>query len=399
MTPVAVVLRTIAVSCTAGLLLASPARAQMDHSHHAVAQGDGGQHGVLGLDVYVDRGDVHLLEGRIDSGDAAPTLWYQRSRDGGRTWTDAVRIPAAPPPYRMERGDDPQIAADGDRILVAWTAAGSGWGGSGPLVTALSNDGGASWSTGGRPAGTENNEGQAFADIVASGGVFHMVWLDERDKVYGLRYSSSPDGREWSRNTTLERQSCECCWNTIVAQPSGALDVLFRNGKPRDMALARKEAGGDWAAITPVGAFDWRIDACPHVGGGLALGPGEAMHSVVWTGEEKAPGLYYVASGDGGKSWAVKRRLGSSDAQHADVAAQGKNVIAVWDQGAAAEAVYGAVSSDGGKRWRWPRKLSSDSAVATHPRVLSVKDAFLVVWTERKGGEWRLRLRRIAAGS
>ena len=358
------------------------------HEHHAAPVG---RLGVLGLDVYRDGGTLHLLTGRVDGEGATPSLWYQRSADAGETWTPAVRIPADPPPYRMERGDDPQVAADGERILAAWTAAGTGWGGSGPLTTAMSSDGGRTWQRGGNPADDRNKEGHAFIDLAVQGGAFHAVWLDERGKVYGLRYSRSTDGRLWSANETLQRQSCECCWNTLLSAPDGRLFALYRNGKPRDMALALRAADGRWSDVGAVGAFNWQIDACPHAGGGLALAGGR-VHGVVWTGEEKNAGLYYMASENGGRAWQAARRIGGADAMHADIAASGARIMLAWDEG---EKVYAMSSNDAGGTWETPRQVSARPA--THPRVVSTADGFLVLWTERSAaGRWEWRQVRSA---
>lgn len=53
----------------------------------------------------------------------------------------------------------------------------------------------------------------------------------------------------------IDRQSCECCWNTLSAGWGDSLLALYRD-IPRDMALARPTDGGKtWTRTDTVDAF------------------------------------------------------------------------------------------------------------------------------------------------
>jgi hypothetical protein len=171
--------------------------------HHAPAGS-----GTVGLDVYAQGAVVDLLVAEK----AAPgtTLQHRRSRDGGRTWGDPVTVPLGKaglhPPHR---GAEPQIAAHGAHVLVLWTEPGTSSFGSGPLGTAISDDGGRTWTAGGNPADDGGTGGHGYADVTAdAAGRFHAVWLDSRDGGQGLRAARSSDGRTWSRNATLDARTC-----------------------------------------------------------------------------------------------------------------------------------------------------------------------------------------------
>ncbi|HET7369268.1 MAG TPA: exo-alpha-sialidase [Gammaproteobacteria bacterium] len=356
-----------------------------------VKTGLAGLEAVKSLDVYADGDTLHLLLAGPSGGNTV--MRYLQSSDGGMSWTAPVTIDAGhAPPYGVHRGDDARIAASGPHLVATWPTQGSGWGGSGPMASAISDDGGQSWHPGGNPAG-DASLSEAFIDLAAGpGGIFHAVWLDSRHGQQGLQYAHSSDGGEhWSNVLTIDPATCQCCWNTLRPAPGEGVYVLYRNVDPRDMGLAASNDGGaSWQRRGPVGAFDWQFDACPHTGGGLAVTGGSAapvLHAVVWSGKRGELGLHYLVSSDGGRSWLALGRLGDDTARHVDLAAlDGQHLAAVWD--AATEAgsgIFAARSHDGGKTWGQPRGLSAPRAQAEHPRIVATADGYRIFWTQRNG--------------
>jgi Neuraminidase (sialidase) len=267
------------------------------------------------------------------------------------------------------------------------------------MAVALSSDGGKTWKPGGNPADDGQTGGHAFIDILADRqGVFHLVWLDTRGPGKGLRYSRSTDGgATWSANVTLDPATCECCWNTLALGPGGQLAVLYRQRSPRDMALITSNDGGStWGRPATVGEFNWAIDACPHVGGGLAY-LSHSLCAAVWTAKDASThGAYVLNSPDGGRTWSQPEHLGDSGSWHADLASDGAaEVWAVWDAYLdGGQAVFAARSGDGGKNWSSPQRLSEVGASATHPRVVWTPAGFRAFWTQhQEGGDsiWTMR--------
>jgi hypothetical protein len=141
------------------------------------------------------------------------------------------------------------------------------------------------------------------------------------------------------------------------------------------------------------GAFDWRFQGCPHVGGGLAATSDRRLHALSWTGEEEHAGLYALSSSDGGREWSAPQRVGGDGAHRSDLAAAGARLAAVWDRPeTSGRAVLAAFSDDGGRTWTAPRRLSDAAWNAAFPLVASTGSGFVAFWTESQAdapARWR----------
>lgn len=382
------------------------------------------------FDVTVADSAVHLLLGKTtEAEDEGLAFYYTRSEDAGESWTSPVRIPTdhAPPGDRLHRGRDPQIAVRGDRIMALWTSKGDGPWGSGPLGVALSEDGGKTWRPGPvpsvSPGDADKGAGYRFPAVAAGRHAFHVVWIHAVGGVVGmkhmpgmkgmkmirredvpydrsLRYARLAFGADHWTTTTIDPASCACCWNALAISPGGTLIALYRNREPRDMAAVVSRDGGEsWSESVTVGDFNWYINACPHVGGGLALTSG-AWWATVWTGHPEHAGAYALRSTDGGRSWSIVDKLGTRghSGWHTDVAALSpRRAAAVWDQSLkdGGQAVFIAFTADGGKTWSEARRLSTHGRRAGYPRIVAVDGGYLALWSEydEKHPTPRLRMR------
>ncbi|MBL8383966.1 MAG: exo-alpha-sialidase [Burkholderiales bacterium] len=342
------------VTLVLALCATAPAAAQDDFAH---------------FDVYADGDAVHLLTGHGKKGGPAIALYHRVSRDGGATWSAPRRVN---PPDRERLsahhpGENPQVAAAGNRVVVAWTEPRPNARRGGLIATMISDDGGATWKPG--PVPFQDAAGsQTFMRMVAAGRTLHMTWLDSRDGRQGLRYARSADaGNTWSADVAVAPRTCDCCWNSIAAN-GAEVSLLFRGGEPRDMMHAASRDGTAWSKAVSVDNFNWRVNACPHVGGALAVRAG-ALHALSWTGKEERQGLHHVSLGASG--WSMPRRLGGDDARNADlaVAADG-TLVAIWDEAGARTSPLRMARSKDGVAWSAPEIVAARRD-ATHPRVVA----------------------------
>jgi hypothetical protein len=346
--------------------------------------------GVSSLDVCAQGDTIHLLIAvKQESGPAQ--IRYLRSTDAGETWTSPVLLGEDQPATIAKRGMDAQIAAAGDSLVAVWPTAGTDKMGRGPMATAVSSDGGWTWRAGPNPSDSDLTIGHSFIDVVAdASGAFHLVWLDSRDgDSKGLRYARSSDGgATWSKNQTLDADTCECCWNNLRVAPDGRLCVLYRDANPRDMAMVSSaDAGRSWTSPVTVGAFDWSITACPHVGGAIAFSDARTAHAAVWTAKDtNAYGVFVLTSPDAGRTWGAPIRVGPAEASRPDLAAgPGGELTLVYGAYVEGEqGVFAITSTDSGLNWSNPRRLSSAGASASHPRLATTSAGVRAFWTERK---------------
>ena len=378
---------------------------------------------VVACDVAESQGSIHLLLGtQSDAEQKNFTLTYTRSDDRGATWSAPTNIPTAhAPPARMHRGDDPQVAARGSHVMALWTVRGEGPYGSGPLATALSDDGGKTWRAGPAPAARplpleaiaarpaaatasatskkshESNgtgPGYRFPAATAGGDAFHVVWIHAVGEERSLRHARLPfDGSSWSQTTLVDSRVCACCWNELHVDRDGALAVLYRDQQPSDMSVAvSRDAGRTWQPAGRAGRFDWNFDGCPHVGGGVttlaaARDVPPSLLATVWTGDGGSTGAYVLTgSRDGNWSDPVPLTADGSRGRDTDVAAlpDGRTAAAVWDQAVpegGGQGVYAVFTADAGRSWSAPRRLSAPGENASYPRIVPAGNHFVTLWT------------------
>lgn len=359
--------------------------------------------GVLGLDVYAS-GDVVDVLVAVREGAGGVELRHTRSADGGRTFPPPRAIPVSRGRIATpRRGDDPQIASSGERIVVLWTGPGTSPWGTGALESAVSEDGGRSWGSASNPADDRSDDAHGFVDVASTGpNRFLAVWLDGRDGAQGLRSAASADGgKTWGKNSTIEGKTCECCANRLLVR-DGAVDVIYRQRSPRDMAVATTtDAGATWTRRGAAARFGWEFDGCPEVGGALAaskVGGRDRLQAVAWTGKESVAGVWTVASGDSGATWSKPTRLGDETARQLDMAGSGACLTAAWDEYRAAtkrKVVVASSSCDGGATWSKPHILSNAGVDASYPLASATSGGTVVAWTERAGHDpvrwaWRV---------
>lgn len=367
----------IAVTVTvAAVLIGMRLLRNKTHQHkHDKITGD------ASFDVAADGPRIHLLVLK-QHGDHQ--MLVHKKIENGEESTETELPRAANEKIISKRSNDVRIAARTSHVVALWQVAGTGFMNRGPLRFAESFDGGNSWKAIAGPTATNRTDDQGFAGFAADDkGQFHLVWLDLEAKVKGLRYASYNNGK-WSAPETIDAATCQCCWNSIVVNPQGEPVVMYRALKPRDMATAKRSTQG-WVKSGTVDNFGWQIEACPHAGGGLALGNGAAF-AVTWTGHETELGAY-LNSGVADGQWKQKTRLGGKSARNPDIAMSGKRVLAVWDEfEGERRMVKVRISPDTGAHWQSDDILTAANVSGSYPRVVSSPQGFTVFWSQTQKG-------------
>ena len=239
-------------------------------------------------------------------------------------------------------------------------------------------------------------------------GLLHTVWIDSRDEeaapkvgkkssytgaaVY--RNISLDDGASFGPDLKLADHTCECCRIALGLGSDGVLRTLWRHiftPNVRDHAFAALTPASMTVAVTPIvrATFDdWRVDACPHHGPGLAPA-GDGFHTVWFgirqQGDDKGAAVRYAQlNADGSPRLKTVRRLPDERAEHADVMADGLRVAVVWRSIDGMTSTLKAwLSTDGGQTFR-VQTLGQVSGENDFPRLVQLGSRMAVVWRNAK---------------
>jgi hypothetical protein len=268
-----------------------------------------------------EAGGIHVVYG------AGEHVFYRRSDDGGKTFSQTTELPQiANMSLGMRRG--PRVAAGKGFVCVTAIGGKQGKGRDGEIFAYRSEDGGKTWLG---PV-TVNDEPAAAREglhAMAAGpkGELCCVWLDLRSKGTKLVGSTSTDGgRTWTKNLLVyespDGKVCECCHPSVTFDSQGWIYVMWRNliAGNRDLYYCISADGGkSFAFATKLGTGAWPLNACPMDGGAIAaLAPG-----VVATAWRREKSIYLTIPGD-----SEERLLGPGE--QAWIAATAAGPYAVW---------------------------------------------------------------------
>ena len=208
---------------------------------------------------------------------------YCARSDDGPAFAAPIKV-ATLPGLMLGKRRGPRVAATKEAVVVTAIESKTG-----NLVAWRSGDRGATWSPATRVNDVDRSGREGLHDTTAGPGDGEVTaaWLDLRNDRTELWADVSADGgATWRGNRLVyrspEKSVCECCHPTLAAA-DGRLIALWRNhlSGERDMYVSRSEDGGrSFGEAAMLGRQRWRLPACPMDGGDLAAGPAGAW--AVW---------------------------------------------------------------------------------------------------------------------
>jgi hypothetical protein len=214
---------------------------------------------------------------------AANQVYVSSSTDEGQTFTTPVRIPINLK-VALGRHRGPRIALAGNSIVVSAIGGATGVRGQdGDLLAWRSSDGGKTWSEPVRVNDVASSAREGLHGMATRGNRLFASWLDLRKpgtQIYGAW--SSDGGATWSKNVLVYQSPdgtvCQCCHPTVTISDSGEIYVMFRNALDgsRDMYVAKSTDGGkSFGSADRLGSGTWKLNACPMDGGAIAVTGGK----------------------------------------------------------------------------------------------------------------------------
>jgi hypothetical protein len=372
------------------------AAAQTDHAHHHMGAG---QRAELGTTVAVDAHGALWAVSKETAGDAQYVV-LQSSTDNGNTWSAPKRIQSKPEPVSADGENRPKLAfgSHGEMLVTYTRPLAKPYTGEIRFVRSL--DGGKTFL----PPITVHANHDVITHrfdslIVDRSGRIYVAWIDKRDvekatarneKYAGaaLYYAVSDNGgASFNGDYKIADHSCECCRIALALNPAGVPVALWRHvfaPNIRDHALTELTPTGKVAPPTRASFDNWHVDACPHQGPSLAYADDGTRHQTWFTGNDDG-GVFYASATPAGQL-NTPIRLGSAQAEHADVVANGKHVVLAWKQfDGKSTAILGKVSNDGGKTWQ-DRELARTDKASDQPHLLKTPTGIVLAWrTEAEG--------------
>jgi hypothetical protein len=218
-------------------------------------------------------GTIDLVYGIGDS------IMFSESSDMGQSFSPSLVIDVVPGLYSYAtRG--PQIAVTKNGLVVtACTSKGN-------IISYYKTNG--NWQKGSLINDIADVAPEGLMDLSADGNKAFAVWLDIRgnhkNKIVGAR--SDDGGKTWLRNqiiyTSPDSVVCGCCKPSVNVQGQ-KIYIMFRNwmNGNRDLYLIRSNDGGaSFADAQKLGNGNWKLDACPMDGGGLAVNENGKVETV-----------------------------------------------------------------------------------------------------------------------
>jgi hypothetical protein len=322
--------------------------------------------------------------------------YVQSSVDKGQTFSAAVQVNENPEKIAADGESRPKIQTDAQgRIYLTWVQSLDDKRSS-YIRFSRSTDGGKHFSA---PVTVNDNleiiRHRFDSLAVGQKGEVFIAWLDARHteaaKKAGqefsglsLYYAWSKDGGEhFYPNKKIADGTCECCRVASVISKDNLPVVAWRHifsGGIRDHALVKFQDWDTPGSLTHLGQENWKIDACPHHGPGLAVAEDGTYHAVWFSHAEKKQGLFYAHSHDGNR-FSTPLNFGGQGASHPHVSALGQQVAIAWQEfDGKVNRVQVMKSVDGGKRWTKPETVAQSAEKVDQPFLIHDGQQIYLSW-------------------
>jgi hypothetical protein len=346
------------------------------------------------------------------------------SRSAGRTFSTPVRVNSTPGDVRVNAEQPPRVALKRrpngtPQVGVVWTAKGTQ---GTRMLTATSNDGGATFSTSALVPGSDAPGNRGWEALgVGPGDRMFTAWLDHRrlaapqeQRTAGEHHhggapaaatGTPEDGVAMAQLSQLYVASldgsvaptavtggvCYCCKTAIASGAAGELYVAWRHvyaGNMRDIAFTVSRDGGrSYAAPVRVSEDKWQIAGCPDDGPSMVV-DGQGVVHVVWPSVVTENGgpvktLFHAMSRDG-RTFSPRERIPTEgQAHHPQLSVSPDGALAVvWDEsGSGARRLASAVGRVGtGGRAQFARSVAPRDP-GLYPVVVDTGSGWLRAWT------------------
>lgn len=281
------------------------------------------------------------------------------------------------------------------------------------VKTAVSGDGGLTWSMAEQMNEDETETEHGFVSVFPWDGRIAAFWLDGRELAnwsfddpeallgVSLRLATYDAGGRVGGREVVDELVCDCCQPDVAITDQGPI-VIYRDRSENEIrdVVVRRFRDGAWSAPVNLGNEAWFIEGCP-VNGPVIAARGPDVAAAWFTAPDGRGRVRFARSADAGASFSAAVDVDANGAygQPAIVLDEdGRAVIGWWRraEGGGIDLVAQAYAADGSAG---PIAIIAHESVAqpvSVPQLIRVGDRYLTAFsTFDAGGTVRLAAFRL----
>lgn len=358
--------------------------------------------GSLGANL-VRTADERIVLSWLEPADAGHALRFATLVEG--SWSAPLTV-ATGDDWFVNWADFPSVVPlAGDALAAHWLVRRPSGGYAYDIYTALSADGGTSWSAPARPHSDDTDTEHGFVTIYPRRDGAGLVWLDGRNTgvpgaAAGMTLRAGtlrPDG-SMADAAEVDGLICDCCQTDVAISTDGPVAV-YRDRTPeetRDIYVSRY-VDGRWQDGRPVAKDGWTIPGCP-VNGPVIASHGAELAVAWFTNAGDTARVRLARSADAAKTFGapVDVATGRAVGRVGLVLLEDGTAIVSWLRSAGngtADLLLAPVTEDGSVGA--PVAVASGVTTFSVPQVVRDGDGVLAVWSLQDGASNALAAARV----
>jgi len=276
------------------------------------------------------------------------------------------------------------------------------------VATAISDDGGVSWSEGEQMNEDETLAEHGFVSVFRMDGNIAAFWLDGReladwsfdnpDALLGtsLRLARYDETGAVTAREVVDELVCDCCQPDVAMTTSGPI-VAYRDRTEDEIrdVVVRRYIDSAWSDPYNLGKEGWFIEGCPVNGPAIAA-RGNDVAAIWFTAPGGRARVRFARSRDGGLTFSS-----AVDVDNAGAYGQtgivldddGRAVVSWWRRGnqGGIDLIVRAYDRDGSAGPDLVVAHESDGQPVGVPQLIAAGNGYLIAWTSfDDGGTVRL---------
>jgi hypothetical protein len=338
-----------------------------------------------------------VYEGRGQ--DSAPHIFYAESNDRGKTWTSPVDIAKT-----VRMSSKPRISLeDGGAVDVVWIDAPSDE--KGPDVFfARSQDDGKSWS---QAVDVSNTPGVSSEPVVAAAPdhSIHIAWMDTSsgETHPDIFYSLSNDGgKTWTKAEDISNTPNVSSAPAISIGTDGIVHLAWQDtakGMTRPDILYERKVNGAWEKAVDVTSDCCATPGRPYVTAYPAIAcDSKGKVYLAWVDNRKKEHAQDIWCRVAGKQGQFEKAINVSDtpgvSSRPDLAAGSRGRVAiVWadtTSGATHPDIFARIGISGG--FSNVLNVTQTAGISRNPKVALTDNTISVVWEEGEGEKSKIKV-------